>query len=641
MAAQALIARRRAYAVTLSYLPAPDQGLDDAQRELGRLITQYFAAQEQASPQLPLIRKAVEEAAEASPGAQAVLSRETDFDAALRQIRALLSRTAARRPGGALRCFGAAPDRGWVRDYITQVWLADPAAAKRWMGITDPLERGDRMAAFIDAALDAPERVSAPDMLPLAEDARAIAAGLTAAERETGALMQALSGRYVSPSPCGDGSWNGREILPTGRNLHGAEPDRIPTEFAYQRGAEAARALLEQYRSETGALPEKVALNMTSLDVARSGGEQLGQFLALMGVRPVWAPSGRVEGLACIPLEELGRPRVDVTARISSVMRDAWPRLLVLMDRAVQLAAAQPEPDEQNHVRANARSIAALGEEGTGRIFGGQPGTYTSAVGLALKASAWKTGEDLAEYFIDSSSYLYGENKEGVRAVRSFAANVRQVDLTADVTASRRSDGGASSYSARVQGGYRLAAKALGSNRKLRQYMGETAADGSLRVVPMAEHVTDAIRDTLLNDVWLEQVQSHGYAGGAELMERVQNLFDTQCVLENLPAELLDAVAGRVVLDERMERWFRENNPHALEESARRFLEMHRRGKWQGDPDVLRRLQRAYLRTEGDLEDGVTGLGEVQAGNVEIVEPGMTERWAERLKETEALLEHD
>ena len=100
-------------------------------------------------------------------------------------------------------------------------------------------------------------------------------------------------------------------------------------------------------------------------------------------------------------------------------------------------------------------------------------------------------------------------------------------------------------------------------------------------------------------------------------------------------------MAGRGVLDERMERWFRENNPHALEESARRFLEMHRRGKWQGDPDVLRRLQRAYLRTEGDLEDGVTGLGEIQAGNVEIVEPGMTERWAERLKETEALLEHD
>ena len=450
-----------------------------------------------------------------------------------------------------------------------------------------------------------------------------------------------MSGRYISPGPCGDGSWNGREILPTGRNLHGAEQDRIPTEFAYRRGTEAANALLETYRTETGALPEKVALNMTSLDVARSGGEQLGQFLALMGVRPVWSDSGRVEGLECIPLSALGRPRVDVTARISSVMRDAWPQLLTLMDRAVQLAAAQPEPEEQNHIRANSASIAALGEEGTGRIFGGQPGTYTSAVGLALKASAWKDETDLAKYFIDSSSYLYGENKDGVRAPRSFAANVRQVDLTADVTASRRTDGGASSYSARVQGGFRLAARALGSKRQLRQYMGETAADGSMRVVQMSDHVTGAIRDTLLNDVWLEQLLTQDSDGASELMSRIQNLFDTQCVLENLSPELLDAVAKRILLDEDLTAWFREVNPFALEESVRRFLELRQRGKWNGDQEVLRSLRKAYLRAEGDLEDGASGLGEIQAGNVEIVDPTQVEGWAGRLKETEALLDHD
>ena len=639
VAAQALIARRRAYAVTLSYLPAPDKGLDPAQRRLGRLISQYFAAQEQASPQLPDIRRAIEEASQASPATRAVFAREPDLEEALRQLRALLSRAEESRRGGSLRTFGAAPDRDWVRDYIAQVWLSEPETASYWLETADPLERGERMAAFIEAALDGRASAAAPEAL--AEDARAIAAGLAAAEGETEALLRALSGRYIPPGPCGDGSWNGREILPTGRNLHGAEQDRVPTEFAYRRGAEAAEALLEKYRSETGALPEKVALNMTSLDVARSGGEQLGQFLALMGVRPVWSASGRVEGLECVPLSALGRPRVDVTARISSVMRDAWPQLLGLMDRAVQLAAAQPEPPEGNHVRANSASIAALGEEGTGRIFGGQPGTYTSAVGLALKASAWKDETDLAKYFIDSSSYLYGESKDGVRAPRSFAENVRQVDLTADVTASRRSDGGASSYSARVQGGYRLAARALGSKRQLRQYMGETAADGSLRVVHMSDHVTGAIRDTLLNDVWLEQVQAQGSAGATELMSRIQNLFDTQCVLENLSQELLDEVAKRILLDEDLSAWFREVNPYALEESGRRFLELHQRGKWMGEPEVLRRLQRAYLRAEGDLEDGTSGLGEVQAGNVEIVGPGQVEGWQGRLKETEELLKHD
>ncbi len=641
VAAQALIARRRAYAVTLSYLPAPDKGLDPAQRRLGRLIDRYFAAREQDSPQLPDIRRAIEEAAKDSPAARGVLAREPEPEEGLRQLRSLLARTEESRRGGARRALGAVPDRDWVRDYIAQVWLSDPDAAALWGSSADPLERGERMAEFIDAALDEPERRSDPALEALAEDARAIAAGLAAAGEETEALLRALSGRFISPSPCGDGSRNGREILPTGRNLHGAEQDRVPTEFAYRRGAEAAEALLEKYRAETGVLPEKAALNMTSLDVARSGGEQLGQFLALMGIRPVWDPSGRVEGLACIPLAELGRPRVDVTARISSVMRDAWPQLLALMDRAVQLAAAQPEPEEQNFVRRNSKAIASLGEEGTGRIFGGQPGTYTSAVGLALKASAWKDETDLARYFIDSSSYLYGEGKEGVRAPGAFAANVRQVDLTADTAASRRTDGGASSYSARVQGGYQLAARALGSRRRLRQYMGETGSDGSLRVVPMADHVTQAIRDTLLNDIWLEQVQSQGYAGASELMSRIQNLFDTQCVLENLTPELLDSVAERILLDEDRVRWFRETNPYALEESGRRFLELHRRGKWKGDPGILRRLQSAYLRAEGDLEDGVAGLGEIQAGNVEIVDSARVESWAERLRETEDLLKHD
>lgn len=152
--------------------------------------------------------------------------------------------------------------------------------------------------------------------------------------------------------------------------------------------------------------------------------------LYLLGVRPVWSPSGRVEGLECVPPTELGRPRIDVAIHISSLMRDAWPTVLTMIDRAVVLAAAQDEPEEQNYVRANSIQTAQAGEDSTGRIFGGKPGTYTSAVGLALKASAWKGEDDLAKYFIDGSSYLYGENKQGIRAPGAFAANVRQVELT-------------------------------------------------------------------------------------------------------------------------------------------------------------------------------------------------------------------
>lgn len=225
-----------------------------------------------------------------------------------------------------------------------------------------------------------------------------------------------------------------------------------------------------------------------------------------------------------------------------------------------------------------------------------------------------------------------------MRAPRAFAANVRQVDLTCDITNSRRSDATASSYSARVQGGFRLAAKALGSKKTVRQYMGESKAGEKLRVVTMSEHVEQAIQDTLLNDVWREQMMEDGYAGVSDLMCRVQNLFDTQCVCENIPDRTLDDVARQYLLDEKMQAWFAENNSFALEEASRRFLELNSRGKWNGDPDVLRALQRAYLKAEGDLEDGVSGLGDIQAGNVDVINHEQVTAWNRRLSETDELM---
>lgn len=595
---QALIARRRSYAVTISYLPAPGKGLDAGERQLSARIRAYFDAKDQESRQADRLRQQIDAMRPESPALRAVLARELDFDAALRELQALLTKTDASRRAGSLRALGEIPNEDWVRDYLEEYRS----------GQSSPV----------------PE-----------EETEAIRTGLAAAGEEMRALLHALAGGYLRPTQGGD-ALVGSAILPTGRNLRGAEQDRVPTPAAYAQGRQAAEELLSVYQKETGRLPEKIALNMTSIDVARTGGEQLGQFLALMGVRPVWTADDRVEQLVCIPLAELGRPRVDVTARISSVMRDAWPQTLVLMDRAVALAAAQEEPETQNFVRRNARAIAQTGEDGTGRVFGGKPGTYTSAVGLALKASAWKGEEDLAKYFIDGSSYLYGENRDGVRAPGAFAANVRQVEATGDVTSSRRTDAVASSYSARVQGGFALAAKALGSRRTVRQYMGEVASNGSIRVVPMAAHMAQAVEDTLLNDVWREQMMAQGPQGAAELMQRIQNVFEIQCTCDAVPAEMLDTIANRYLLEEEMSDWFRKTNPYALEEASRRFLELEQRGKWRGDPAVVQKLQRAYLAAEGDLEDGL--CGEAQGGNVEVVTDSQVTAWAERLRETEEVM---
>ncbi len=627
---QALVAKRRSYGVTIGCLPSPGKGLTPEQRHLAELIRRYFEAQERFSAQTQELEQEVRAAVIRTPAAEAIAKNAQSFDAALREIRAMLSQTESTRLGGSLRALGDVPDDAWIRDYIAAVWSSDADADTRWP--REALERGAAMDAVIAAAL------AGKDGSPLGKDARAIAAGLKGAVDEMEAVIRALSGGYVSPGPGGDAACGGRALLPTGRNLYGLQQDKIPTPGAYRRGALAARDLLELYRTETGKLPEKAAVNMTSLDVVRTGGEQLGQFLALLGVTPVWNADGRVDGLACIPLEKLGRPRVDVTAHISSVMRDAWPEVLTIMDRAVRLAAGQEEPDEWNHVRANSRQIEGQTGHGTGRIFGGRPGTYTSSVGLALKASAWKGEEDLAKYFINASSYLYGEKEQGIHAPDVFAANIRQIDLTGDITMARHTDAGSSSYSSRVQGSYRMAAKALGSKKTIRQYMGESGPGKRIRIVPLADHVLRSIQETLLNGIWREQMMQQGYEGAAELMKRMQRVFETQCMCANIPDQTVDEVVRACLLDEDIRNFFRENNPYAQEEAARRFLELDSRGKWQADPEVLGRLRRAYLQAEGDLEDGVSGEGDIQGGSVDVVSHRDMAQWSERLKETEEVM---
>ena len=179
-----------------------------------------------------------------------------------------------------------------------------------------------------------------------------------------------------------------------------------------------------------------------------------------------------------------------------------------------------------------------------------------------------------------------------------------------------------------------MAARLVGG-KEIRQYMGESSAAREIRVVRMQDHVENAIADTLLNDFWREQMMEQGYSGAADLMRRIQNVFETQCVLENVSHKTLDAIAQQYFLDENMRRWFTKHNSYALEEGMRRFLELETRGKWKAEPETWRKLKSAYLQAEGDLEDAISGFGEIQAGNVDIITDSQMEQWAEKLKKTD------
>jgi cobaltochelatase CobN len=449
-------------------------------------------------------------------------------------------------------------------------------------------------------------------------------------------LLRSLEGRYVPAGESGMPDENGRNILPTGRNMFGMNIDKIPSPEAWERGKILAAELLENYRREEGRLPEKIAINMISLDITRSRGEQLSQFLFFLGVSPVWDDRGRVTGLAVISLEELGRPRIDATVRITGVYRDTYPSAVVMMDDAVLMAAGLDEKDEDNyilkHLRAYQEEGEAGGRDGNIRIFGDPPGTYGAGLDLALLASAWKDEKDLIKYFVHASSHAYGRNLDGQRRVGAFIANAREIDASADNTASRRASGLDCNFSAQVQGGYRLIAKHLGG-RSIRQYQSTSEPGKDIITESLADNLNRAAKETIFNPFWLENIRSRDYDGASEIMNVAQNIFSMQCLAGCFSDELLDTLTNQIVNDGESRAWFAQNNPYALEEIARRMLELNERGKWNPDRKTLEELRSNYLLIEGDMEARV-GNGEgIQAGSVDIITDDDIDSWKQKISD--------
>lgn len=450
---------------------------------------------------------------------------------------------------------------------------------------------------------------------------------------EIDALLRGLNGGFIVP-----GEGGAQEDCPeVGRNLYGVQLDRIPSAEAYQRGSQAAEDMVARYLEEEGRYPEQIVLNMISLDIPRTNGEQFSLFLRLTGVRPVWNERGVVTDMELIPLQELGRPRMDTAAHISGVLRDTWPEILIRMDEAILLAATADESAEENYIIRNLKN-ASVKAENISRIFGGAPGVYANAISLAIKASAWKDEKDLGRYFIDSSSYVYGKNKHGKKDVAAFLDGVRRTDITCDVISMRHTDAVRSGYSSRIQGGYALAAKSLGIKPEIRSFMGESSTSG-ISVKTMGEHLNDGLQATFFNEEWKKSRMEQGYDGAADIMCRLQNVFEMQCVNESFSDETLDKLADSYIADETMRQFMEDHNPYAGEECSRRFLELESRGKWNADPALLEKLRRAYLKTEARLEDGLNGLGEIQAGSVDIIADGQIADWKSRLAEADLEIE--
>lgn len=625
------IAKRRAGSVIVGYYPASSRGLEPGDQELLKLLDSLQESQKLQNGQQTFLLTQLEQQLTERPILRKLMDSAPTQEEGISLVRSSLLQAAQGRRCSDLHVLGENPSREEALCYLTEV-LRGEEAVKKAEGETEA-DYDFRLRNLLEASLE-----QGSD--PASREIQKLYGLLMKTEEELTRLTDLLQGRFQPPSQAGMPDENGRNILPAGGNFYMMNSDRVPTPAAWQRGRILCDQLLKSYQDDAGSYPHKIAMNMISLDISRTHGEQLSEFLWLLGIRPQWDHTGRVRGLEPIPLSELERPRIDVTLRISGVMRDTWPSAVEMMDRAVMLAASLEESPEDNYLVDNIRNLEGSWEDRakTIRIFGDPPGAFGAGIDLALKASAWESDRDLTRYFIQSSAYAYGKDLQGEKRIREFVENARSVDLTTDVTSSRRMDTLSCGFGVQVHGGYRLLAKTLGK-KEIRQYQAQSELGTPVRTESLSNAMEADVNATLLNALWQENMKKQSYQGAAEIMRRIQTAFDGQCTGQLLRNETLDSLAETYLNEGQMRRWLLEENPYAAEEIGRRLLELHSRGKWSPDPEVLERLRESYLTIDGVMEGGISGDSDIQAGGVEIVRDDQVEIWKKNLSEIDAFLD--
>ncbi len=445
------------------------------------------------------------------------------------------------------------------------------------------------------------------------------------ASDEMGGLFHGFDAGYVEPGPSGLITRGKPDILPTGRNFYSLDPFKIPTKAAWQIGKRLADGVVRKYEAENGKIPENIAMYWMASDVMWTDGEQLAQILHLIGVEPVWK-DGRVKGYRVIPLEEFGRPRIDVTVRVSGITRDCFYNCIELLDEAIQEVAMLDEPIEKNYLRKHALALENMRSENTtengtefARIFASKPGTYGNGVNLAVYASAWKEEKDLSDVFVHWNGYAYGKNNFGVEAHDSFVSQLKTVDLTFNKTVTDEYDlCGCCCYFG-THGGLTTAAREI-SGHDVSAYYGDTRDQDKIEVRSLADEMRRVVRTKLLNPKWIEGMKRHGYKGAGDISKRIGRVYGWEATTQEVDDWIFDDIARTFVLDKEMREFFEENNPWALEEIGRRLLEAYERGLWDADEEVIEGLKSAYLEMEGWIEEKMGEVkGDFQGGAIDVM----------------------
>ncbi|MGB7565560.1 MAG: cobaltochelatase subunit CobN [Prochlorococcaceae cyanobacterium] len=425
---------------------------------------------------------------------------------------------------------------------------------------------------------------------------------LACGEAERGSFLAALAGERIAAGPSGAPTRGRPDLLPTGRNFYSVDLRGLPTEAAWDLGRRSAELLIELHLQEEGDDLRQLALSVWGTATMRNGGEDIAQSLALMGVRPLWdGPTRRLVDLEVIPLTLLGRPRVDVTLRISGLFRDAFPQLVTWFNRATELVASLDESESDNPLAAAARA-----EGQAARVYGSAPGAYGAGLQGLIDGGQWESRRDLGEAYLNWSAWRYGgTDSMGTEPVADRAGleeRLRSVQVVLHNQDNREHDLLDSDDYYQFQGGLSAATEAVrGSAPAL--WFGDHSRAQRPRVHRLEKELDKVLRSRVLNPRWIEGMTRHGYKGGFELAASLDYLFAYDASTGRVPDWSYGAICDQWLSSETVLEFLRGSNPWALRDMAERLLEAHNRKLWEGaSREQLEHLRKLVLSSERMVE---------------------------------------
>jgi len=638
-------AKRRAGAVIIDHLTPPLTRAESygPLRELERLVDEYYEAAGVDPRRLAVLRREILSlTAVAGLDADLGITSDDDPDSALKKLDNHLCELKELQIRDGLHIFGRSPEGGQLTDLLVALariqrgsrpeeasllralaedlalgfdpldcvlgedWAGPRppalAAGESWRSVGDTVERLEVLARALVAGERVVEAGWSRTVAVLSDIETSLRPRIAACGgAEIAGLLQGLGGRFVAPGPSGAPTRGRPDVLPTGRNFYSVDTRTVPTPAAWGLGWKSAQLLVERHFQDNGDWPRSLALTAWGTSNMRTGGDDIAQGLALMGVKPQWdAGSRRVSGFEILPAGLLDRPRVDVTLRVSGFFRDAFPGLIDLFDSAARAVAALDEPEEVNPLAAKVRlERARLEGEGLDaaeaarqagfRVFGSKPGAYGAGLQALIDERGWSSRADLAEAYVAWGGWAYGAGTEGEAGHGLFRRRLSQIEAVIQNQDNREHDLLDSDDYYQFEGGMAAAVEAE-SGRAPQVYHPDHSRPDSPRIRTLDEEIARIVRGRVVNPKWIAGVMRHGYKGAFEMAASLDYLFAFAATTHAVKDHHFDLVAEAYLGEEAVRDFISTNNPAALAEIKARLREALDRGLWHPRRNHLHHL---------------------------------------------------